>query len=384
MFREGAGWAVRWGPRKAKVYESGFRSKAEAEARIDILKAEAMARRLGAAADPRHTPTLAALAPPWLERRKLTHAAGAEDASRWRKHLEPFLGHLRPDEVDDARIRALVEAKRGKIKPGTMRVVLAVLSSLYEDLLERKLATRNPARHLPKSILRMVRPDHDPETTPFLERLEDVRRVFLALEEPLNVAFAIGALAGLRTGEVFALRWSSVDLKARRILVRESVKGPVKDRDPRSVPIQDSLLPVLEAWKLKSGGRGLVVPPSRCDGKHVDKHVPGPAIEAALEPLGLARPGLGWYECTRHTFASHWAMSGRPLRELQKILGHSSIAVTERYAHLSPDYWAEGVHSALPVDLSAGGGSVAQIRHRSPESEPPRPRKKKVKTGAAL
>ena len=365
--RTATGWAVIYGTRAAPVYEGGFRTKAEAERRLTILRAESINRRLGAAADPSLTPTLSELAGPWLERRKLTHAAGAEDASRWRRHLEPFVGHLRPDEVDDARIRALVEAKRGELKPGTMRVALAVLSSLYEDLLERKLAARNPARHLPKSILRMVRPDHDPETTPFLERIEDVRRVFLALEEPLNVAFAIGALAGMRTGEVFALRWASVDLKARRILVRESVKGPVKDRDPRAVPILADLLPVLEAWKLRSGGAGLVVPPSRSDAGHVGKGIPGPALAEALRGLGLEREGLGWYECTRHTFASHWAMSGRPLRELQKILGHSSIAVTERYAHLAPGYFAEGVHEAIRVDLSPAGGTIADLSGRSPD-----------------
>lgn len=50
----------------------------------------------------------------------------------------------------------------------------------------------------------------DPRTTPFVERLEDVRRIDLALPEPLNVAYAIGELAGLRTGEVFALRWQHV------------------------------------------------------------------------------------------------------------------------------------------------------------------------------
>ena len=50
----------------------------------------------------------------------------------------------------------------------------------------------NPCRRLPKSVLRLMRSDHDPKPTAFVERLADVRRIFLALEEPLNVAFAIG------------------------------------------------------------------------------------------------------------------------------------------------------------------------------------------------
>src|SRR5216684_9341342 len=102
--------------------------------------------------------------------------------------------------------------------------------------------------------------DRYPKNTPFIERLDDVRRIFLALPEPLNVAYAIGALAGLRTGEVFALRWSHVDLVARRIHVRESINGPLKDGDSRIVPVLDALLPILTEWKLKSGGAGRVIP----------------------------------------------------------------------------------------------------------------------------
>jgi site-specific recombinase XerD len=55
-----------------------------------------------------------------------------------------------------------------------------------------------------------------------------------------------------------------------------------------------------------------------------------------LGQLKLARPGLGWYEATRHTFASQWVMAGRSLEELKEILGHYSVVVTERYAHLRP------------------------------------------------
>lgn len=364
VYREGPAWSIRYGSRADRRYETGFRTRTEAENRLALLRAEAMQRRLGAATDPRLVPTLAELAKPWLRAREDSHAAGKEDASRWRRHLEPALGHLRPDEVDTARIRALVLSLREVMKPGTARVCLSVLSSLYEDLLERRLAATNPARGLPKSILRLVRPDHDPETTPFLERLDDVRRVFLGLPEPFNVAFAIGALAGLRTGEVFTLRWTAVDLRARRILVREGGSGGrTKDREPRAVPILDALLPVLEGWRLRHPGTGRVIPPLRCDGDRVDKHTPGPVLRRVLADLGFAELAAyddAWYAATRHTFASQWAMAGRPLRELQKILGHSSIAITERYAHLAPDYWAPGVHGALDVDLT-GGGEVHRI-----------------------
>jgi integrase len=135
-----------------------------------------------------------------------------------------------------------------------------------------------------------MKPTHDPRTTPFIEKLADIRRIFLLLPLPLSVAYALGVLAGLRTGEIFALKWRHVDLAARRIHVRESVKGPLKDKDSRVVPILDPMLPILTEWNLKTGGEGLVIPPLRCDGKKIDKATPGNFLRPVLKALDLARP----------------------------------------------------------------------------------------------
>jgi integrase len=154
-----------------------------------------------------------------------------------------------------------------------------------------------------------------------------------------------GRFAGLRTGEALGLKWEHVDLKARRIHVRGSVTGPLKDDDSRMVPILDSLLPVLKAWKLKSGGKGFVVPPMRSDGTNCDDHTLRAHLGKVLQKLHLLpandthqdaaqkrQPVLNWYRCTRHTFASHWVVDGRPIEKLKEILGHSTVQLTERYA----------------------------------------------------
>jgi len=234
----------------------------------------------------------------------------------------------------------------------------------------------NPCRALPPSIMRLMKPTHDPRTTPFIERLSDVRRIYLDLPEPLSIAYAIGALAGLRTGEVFALAWEHVDLAARRIHVRASIDGPLKDKESRVVPILDPLLPVLKAWKLRTGGTGLVAPPLRRDGGNIDKATPGKYLRATLKKLGLASPGFGlprpggkrqkvWYWCTRHTFASQWVMSGRSIEKLKEMLGHYSVIVTERYAHLRPDLFSERDYQAIALDLTPGEAEPAALGQRS-------------------
>jgi len=268
-------------------------------------------------------------------------------------------------------MRAFIEAKLAqKANPATVRIYIALLSALFADLCERGIAHSNPARGLPRSTMRLMRSTHDPRTTPFIEKLTDVRRIYLALPEPLNVAFAIGALAGLRTGEVFALRWQHVDVPARRIHVRESVRGPLKDKDSRMVPILDALAPILKAWKLKSGGEGRIIPPLRCDGEKIDKHTPGAYLRAALTQLDLARPGLGWYEATRHTFASQWVMAGGSIEKLKEILGHYSVVMTERYAHLRPDLFPASDLGTIRVDLTQTDAEVVQLGLKTGSTRP--------------
>jgi integrase len=360
VIKSPAGWRIRWRENGQRRRQSGFTTRDDAERVLAKIMGDIARGRSGLPIDQRGVPTIDELAKPFLERRKLTHRAGAEDSSRWKKHIGPAFGHLKPGAVDVARIRAFVEAKLEDLNPATIRIFVALLSSFFVDLNEQKLMEGNPARGLPDSLMRLMRPTHDPKKTPFIEKLDDVRRIYLALPEPLNVAYAIGAFAGLRTGEVFALKWRHVDLARRRIHVRESVKGPLKDGDSRMVPLLDVLAPILKAWKLKSGGEGLIVPPLRIDGAKVDKHTPGNYLRAVLKKLHLEQDGLAWYEATRHTFASQWVMSGGSIEKLKEMLGHYSVVMTERYAHLRPELFTAADLATIKVDL-APAGEVATL-----------------------
>src|SRR5262249_54874094 len=141
----------------------------------------------------------------------------------------------------------------------------------------------------------------------------------------VGVAYAIGALAGLRTGEVRALEWSSVDLQASQIHVQVSVDGDLKDGEARIVPIQPSLGPILLAGRNAGGGEGLVCKPLRQGGrKFLDDHTMGKFLRDVVKELGLemackcCNTPAAWYEYTRHTYGSQIIMAGGSMEDLAR------------------------------------------------------------------
>lgn len=65
------------------------------------------------------------------------------------------------------------------------------------------------------------------------------------------------------------------------------------------------------------------------------------AYRSTFKRTGIKVPVGQLAHILRHTFASHFIMKGGNILALQRILGHSSLNITMRYAHLAPDYFAE-------------------------------------------
>jgi len=371
VFQEpGGSWACRWREDGRRRYRGGFPSKILADALLAKVRLELAHGRAGLPPDPAGFPTLKVEAAKWIERRKHTHRAWGDDQSRWTTHLEPAFGHLRAHEVDAGRIRAFVEEKlRSGLNPQTVKHCITLLSTFFADLCERPRETgaqANPVRSLPRSTRRLYRPTHRPGDTTFLKTLEDVQRVHAAMREPCASAFALGAFSGLRTGEILGLAWEDVDLQGRTIHVHRQVQESklvgLKDDEPRTVPILDALLPVLEAHLARGAGQGQLFQPDR-PGRRAGKNgtrsrfmLPRTlhnALRSALRACKLPVK-MTWYEATKHTFASHWVIGGGSMERLALILGHSSTEVTRRYAHLLPEHLGAQDRARLPVQLNVG------------------------------
>lgn len=151
----------------------------------------------------------------------------------------------------------------------------------------------------------------------------------------LEPAVLLSLNTGLRRGELLALEWKSVDLERKTI----TVEGfNAKSNQTRHVPLNTEALDVLTRWKAQN----------------VENQVfPFTTFKKSWGGL-LKRAKIAnfrWHDM-RHDFASRLASKGIPLNTIRELLGHQSLTMTLRYAHLQPGQKVDAV--ATLVDQNCG------------------------------
>lgn len=235
--------------------------------------------------------------------------------------------------------------------PSTIRNALLPLRVIY-----RRAANRGEVATIPTTGLELpaVRGRRDRIASP-----AEACALLAALPEQDRAIWATAFYAGLRRGEIMALRWEDVDLKHDVLRVRRSydpIAGPIEPKSragTRTVPIASVLRGELLAHRLRSGRFvGLVF---------------GRAAERPFNPASLSnRAGRAWkasgltpiglHEC-RHTCASFLIAAGANAKALSVILGHSTIGITfDRYGHLMPG--AEAQVGSLLDEFLAGSATA--------------------------
>jgi integrase len=140
----------------------------------------------------------------------------------------------------------------------------------------------------------------------------------------LYTVVVLALSTGARKGELLSLRWSDVDLKRRVLTFRETKNG-----ETRSVPLTGNGFAVIaQHFKVRRLDTPLVFP-DRTGMRPLG--IRG-AFDNAVERSGIAD---FHFHDLRHTFASYLAMNGASLLEIAEVLGHKTLAMVKRYAHLS-------------------------------------------------
>ena len=185
---------------------------------------------------------------------------------------------------------------------------------------------------------------------------EDAVNLLNALPDNDRALWATALYAGLRRGELLALRWQDVSLENRVLRVERSwdvcagVVPPKSRAGRRTVPIPTTLHKHLIAQKLLNGrsgddlvfGRTATMPyhPTSI-GDRAKKAWDAADTKSSETGSDRVLPRLGLHEC-RHTFASLMIAAGVNAKALSTYMGHAAIAITlDRYGHLMPGNEAE-------------------------------------------
>lgn len=148
---------------------------------------------------------------------------------------------------------------------------------------------------------------------------------------------------GMRRGELLSLTWGNVNLDSKNVTV---VAATAKSGKTRRIPLNAEALDVLKRWKKQRAGAGLVF--AGQEGARMS------TIKTSWQKLVADAELVDFrFHDLRHTFASHLVMAGVDLYVVMRLLGHASIEMTQRYAHLAPDHLSAAVavlgnRSAVP------------------------------------
>lgn len=252
-----------------------------------------------------------------------------------RLHLIPAFGDRLLSEIGtkDVEIYAAEKARAGVgkrgLSPKTINNHLTVLHkclSLAHQYGDLDVLPALKWRKVPQQKFR------------FLDFAEAERMIAAAEPGLWRSMITLALRTGLRRGELFGLQWADVDLDASRLTVARAIvrdnEGPTKNGKVRTVPLTRDAVAALQAVKRDAG---LVF---QIDGKAVTRNLSKWPLWRACKGAKVER--LQWH-ALRHSFASHLAMRGVPMRVIMELLGHSTMTMTLRYAHLAPSSLAEAV-----------------------------------------
>ena len=258
----------------------------------------------------------------WEELRKLTHARfwkdtkGEQTSFLNSTSVVKFFGPdtlveaIRADKVD-AYVAFLQDSGNSN---GTINRKLAALSKMFKFALEREWITKVPALHRKKEYegrMRWVTKDEE----------RTLLRTLLELNEPFVHDFCMFLVdTGCRVSEGLSLKWSDVSES-------KCTFWDTKSNKARTIPLTTRVWAMLQQIR--------------------DNHMEGPftRIEQSIfnkvwnkakDRMGLQEDDQFVPHCLRHTCASRLVQAGIQLLAVKEFLGHKSIQVTLRYAHLLP------------------------------------------------
>lgn len=264
-----------------------------------------------------------------------------------RTWLVPILGRKRLDEITVRDVEALKAKMLAKGRsPKRVNNTLTVLGRMLKYAVEVGILESSPR-------VRFVRVP--PRELGFLDFDEYARLLDAAVAEPeVRTAILVAGDAGLRSGEVRALQWKRVDFVSQQLTVAETFwrrrLGSPKGGRIGVVPMTDQLSVALRQTRHLRGEFVFC----NAQGEAWSRDWMDDALKRQCRRAGLRE--IGWHTL-RHSFCSHLAMQGASAKAIMELARHTSLGITQRYMHLTPDKRREAI-GLLDARPAARGDEV--------------------------
>lgn len=235
---------------------------------------------------------------------------------------------------------------------------LACLKAAFKVAVHRQLISEDRIADIPlKKIDRSPKPRYltDAEKTRLLKNLQKrdeklrqreisankLRRSQGKPEKPLRHAgnayvdhlepmVLVSLHTGIRRGELFSLRWADVDLKQKNLTVNGS---SAKSNQTRTIPLNKIALTTLRQWRKQKAKNHRLKKTDYVFPNDEGKRLTDIKTSWSVVRKRAKLRNFRWHDL-RHTFASNLVQRKATLQEVQQLLGHSTIAMTQRYAHI--------------------------------------------------
>jgi len=264
------------------------------------------------------------------------------------------LRQITPLDIEDfKKKRKDTPTQHGKERSGvSVNRELETLRHIFNKAVEWGMMDRNPFNRFNSPIFF----EEDGGRVRFLEA-DEIQKLLSVSPPYLKNIIKAAILTGLRKGDLLSIKWSDIDLERGFLTYREQKKG---DKF-RIKELNDDMINLL--MEIPRRGDYVFCGPDGERLKDIKR-----SFSTALKKAGIKD---FHFHDLRHTSASHLLMRGASLKSVQEHLGHSSLAMTQRYSHLSRNFQRQEVQklNGLCDENSKKLVRSAEIAHTEVQSD---------------
>lgn len=266
---------------------------------------------------------------------KSTSSQDATFVERWK--ASPFFKGKMLDKISVANVEAYKAVQRAQVGPRQTDYILSRLRRLfYLSIKTWELCENNPVSGGKVKFFN-VKARRDRYVT-----VEEEEKLLEHSESRLRPAIVLSIHTGLRQDELLSMTWSEVDLKVGRF-GEVKVRGELaKDREDRHIPLSATARGILDSFPRPIRQDTRVFASLGASRENVNR-MWYETLKASKLNVDVPKSQRVTWHTLRHTFASRLVMAGVDLATVQKLMGHSSITTTMRYAHLARPHIEDSV-----------------------------------------